>query len=266
MAAKPTAVSLLSSATECIYALGLEAHLVGRSHECDYPPAVSGLPECSIALVDHRKNAASIDAQVKQLSDAGTPMYELNSGTVLGLAPDVIVVQDSCRICAVSPDALSCSTLDCKVVTLCPKTLPDVLANVVEVAEALGHKQRGLDFVEKMQHRLDRLPRPSSPPNVCVLEWIDPLMSCGYVHVSSVQACCENEYSANGHMQCHVHTQVLDPRNHRTWRRMLCPAHSCWSAYGLHHYLGDYDRQPPARLRGRLRLRRETLCPRDCLG
>ena len=181
MAAKPTAVSLLSSATECIYALGLEAHLVGRSHECDYPPAVSGLPECSIALVDHRKNAASIDAQVKQLSDAGTPMYELNSGTVLGLAPDVIVVQDSCRICAVSPDALSCSTLDCKVVTLCPKTLPDVLANVVEVAEALGHRQRGLDFVGKMQHRLDRLPRPSSPRNVCVLEWIDPLMSCGYM-------------------------------------------------------------------------------------
>eukprot|EP00802_Teleaulax_amphioxeia_P007522 Tamp_07529.p1 GENE.Tamp_07529~~Tamp_07529.p1 ORF type:complete len:471 (+),score=78.13 Tamp_07529:212-1414(+) len=129
-------------------------------------------------------------------------MYELNSSTVSGLAPDVIVVQDSCRICAVSPDALSCSTLDCKVVTLCPKTLPDVLANVVEVAEALGHRQRGLDFVGKMQHRLDRLPRPSSPRNVCVLEWIDPLMSCGYwipEIIARGGGCCVPPTAAGAH-------------------------------------------------------------------
>ena len=171
--ATPTVVSLLSGTTECIYAMGLEAHLVGRSHECDYPPAVFELPQCSIALVDHLKPAASIDAQVKELSETGSAMYSLNSNTVSGLAPNVIVVQDSCRICAVSPDALACMPLDCKVVTLIPKTLGDVLDNIVEVAEALGHKQTGLDYVSKMQQRFDLLPKPSgSPPNVAVLGYI----------------------------------------------------------------------------------------------
>ena len=110
-------------------------------------------------------------------------MYTLAGNTVSGLAPDVIVVQDSCRICAVSPGAITCLPLSIKQVVLFPKTLPDVLANIVEVAASLGHEQKGVDYVASLQMRLDRLPAPNAVgmlPGVLVLEWIDPLMSCGY--------------------------------------------------------------------------------------
>jgi iron complex transport system substrate-binding protein len=137
-----TAVSLLSGSTEAIFALGLEAQLVGRSHECDYPAeAVGKLPACSIALVDHLEPAASIDAQVKKLSETGAPLYTLEAATVGALAPDVVFVQDSCRICAVSPSALQGVELaECEVVVLRPRTLQDVLDDIVTVASALGHR------------------------------------------------------------------------------------------------------------------------------
>ena len=128
---RPTVVSLLSSATETIYELGLEVHLVGRSHECDYPPACSALPQCSLAQVNHLQASSCIDRQVKELSESGATMYTLDGDTVARLAPDVIAVQGSCRICAVSPGALTNTALDCKTLVLRPRTLPDVLADVV---------------------------------------------------------------------------------------------------------------------------------------
>lgn len=188
-ASEKTAVSLLSGATETVYALGLQGQLVGRSHECDYPPhAVATLPACSRELVDHHESAASIDQQVKQLSETGEPLYKLEAATVGALAPDVLIVQDSCRICAVSPAALAGAgpaLADCEVVVLRPKTLADVLADIVTVAAALGHRRRGEDYVAKLQARLAGLPAPpaaaaAGPPRVAVLEWVDPLMSCGY--------------------------------------------------------------------------------------
>ena len=115
-ARQPTVVSLLSGATETIYELGLESHLVGISHECDFPPACLQLPVCSFARVDDTGTAAAIDAQVKQMSNSDVPMYQLDGDKVSSLAPDVIIVQDSCRICAVSPGEISCEShlLQCR--------------------------------------------------------------------------------------------------------------------------------------------------------
>ena len=183
-----TVVSLLSGATEAIFAMGLEQQLVGCSHECDYPAAaVAALPTCSLALVDHTDTAAAIDAQVKALSDTGEPMYKLEAATVAALAPDVIIVQDSCRICAVSPSALAGAgpaLLDCEVVTLRPRTLQDVMGDIVSVGAALGHRQLAADYASGLHERLDRLPPApqlgGAAVKVAVLEWVDPLMSCGY--------------------------------------------------------------------------------------
>lgn len=179
---RPTVVSLLSSATETIYQLGLEAHLIGRSHESDYPPACLDLPICSIAQVDTLQHSSAIDAQVKDLSENGAPTYSLASDVIKDLAPDIVVVQDACRICAVSPKELACTQMESRTVVLLPKTIADVLANVIELADALGQRQRGLDCVAGMERRLDHLPKPdvASPPKVAVIEWIDPLMSCGH--------------------------------------------------------------------------------------
>ena len=131
-----TAVSLLSGATEAIFALGLEAQLIGRSHECDYPAEpVAALPACSRELVDPSDTAANIDAQVKQLSESGEPLYRLEAATVGALAPDEVVI-------------------------LRPKTLQDVMDDIVTVASARRHRQRGVDYVTELQGRLTRLARP----------------------------------------------------------------------------------------------------------
>jgi iron complex transport system substrate-binding protein len=199
-----TVVSLLSGATETIFALGLQRQLIGRSHECDYPPApVAALPACSLALVDHAATAASIDAQVKRLSETGEPLYRLETSVVDALDPDVLIVQDSCRICAVSPGALAdaaCLLNDgCHVVTLRPRTLRDVLDDIVTVASALGHRDKGEEYVAQMRGRLAALTvfppagaGIASKPRVAVLEWLDPLMSCGYWIPELVEAAgCE---------------------------------------------------------------------------
>jgi iron complex transport system substrate-binding protein len=213
-----TAVSLLSGSTEAIFALGLEAQLVGRSHECDFPAeAVAKLPACSIALVDHLEPAASIDAQVKKLSESGAPLYTLEAATVGALAPDVLFVQDSCRICAVSPSALQGVELaDCEVVVLRPRTLQDVLDDIVTVASALGHRERGVEYVAQMQARIAALARPVPAPTaarktrVAVLEWVDPLMSCGYWIPELVEAAgCECVLAGKGEHTGYVTLQEL---------------------------------------------------------
>ena len=218
------AVSLLSGATEAIFALGLGAQLIGRSHECDYPvEAVAKLPACSMALVDYLEPAASIDAQVKKLSETGEPLYTLETATVGALAPDVLLVQDSCRICAVSPSALQGVELaECEVVVLRPRTLQDVLDDIVTVASALGHRERGVEYVAQMQARLAALTRPIPAPaafvtaaaaqktRVAVLEWVDPLMSCGYWIPELVAAAgCECVLAGKGEHTGYVALQEL---------------------------------------------------------
>ena len=186
-------VSLLSGATEALHAMGLGHLLVGRSHECDYPPdLVLPLPQVSKALVDPSSPALAIDRSVKERSEAGLTMYALDAAQLDALRPvDVLIVQDSCRICAVSPDALdTCASAclaegGCTVLTLCPRTLPDVLEDTIRIGRAVGEEERARQYTDQMRGRLDALAARGQtlharPPRVAVLEWVDPLMGCGY--------------------------------------------------------------------------------------
>jgi iron complex transport system substrate-binding protein len=190
-------VSLLGASTETIYRLGLESVLVGRSHECDYPPACLDLPCVSRPRLDpDALTSAQIDAVVRDFSAQNEPVYKLQDETLQELAPDLLIAQDQCRVCAVTArDINNASTSTSTKESVCrnipqlilkPATLHDCLNDVLLVANALGYPERGLQLHTTLQHRMDRVKHladsieESKRPRVALLEWCDPTMGCGY--------------------------------------------------------------------------------------
>ncbi len=97
-------VSLLPSSTEILFALGLGERVVGVSHECDFPPAAAELPRLTRARLDSSASSADIDRQVRQLVTQGLSIYDIDEERLRQLSPDLILTQDTCRVCAVSLD------------------------------------------------------------------------------------------------------------------------------------------------------------------
>src|SRR2546423_5832354 len=136
-------ISLISSATEIVCALGFEADLVGRSHECDFPPSVLRLPVCTAPKFDVHGSSSEIDRNVKQLLQDATSVYRVDAELLRKLQPDVIVTQSQCEVCAVSlkdveQAVCSWSGHRAKIVSLQPNNLTDVRADIGRVAEGLG--------------------------------------------------------------------------------------------------------------------------------
>jgi iron complex transport system substrate-binding protein len=180
-------VSLLPSATEIVCALGCRDRLVGRSHECDFPPGVEELPFLTAAKVDPRAGTAEIDRDVRRLVEQGLSVYRIDSEALERLQPDLVVTQDQCQVCAVSlgevEDAVrKVARRDVRIVSLSPLSLSDVLRDVLRVAGALGVDARGAAVVETISARLDRVRRAACGPRPRVLhvEWMEPLMVGGH--------------------------------------------------------------------------------------
>jgi iron complex transport system substrate-binding protein len=191
-------ISLLASATEMVAALGCLDQLVGRSHECDYPPEVLALPVVSTVQIDTNTSSAQIDAQVKQLAQEkrepedpalkALSIYAIDVDKLQELRPDVIFTQTQCEVCAVSErdviQAIAQLTgLQPLVVSLTPYRLQDVWEDVLRVGHALGKRDQAQALVEKYQQRLANLAVKTATfgtrPSVAVLEWLDPLMGAG---------------------------------------------------------------------------------------
>ena len=181
-------VSLIASATEIVCALGFEPQLVGRSHECDYPPSVAGLPVCSASKVAIGAASRDIDGQVRGIVADGLSVYRVDPAVLDGLAPTVIVTQTQCEVCAVSlkdVEAAVCELVGSRprIVSLEPMSLGDIWNDIRAVASALGHPQRADDLVARLVDRLAavRAAARSKPtrPSIACIEWIDPLMSAG---------------------------------------------------------------------------------------
>ncbi len=181
-------VSLIASATETVAALGCEDRLVGRSHECDFPPAVKRLPVCTAAKIDIHAGSAEIDRQVKRLLSQAVSIYTVNADLLQKLQPDVIVTQSQCEVCAVSlrdVEAAICSLVDSRprIVSVEPNALADIWVGIRQVAEALDVGERGEALNSQLQGRLDsirqRAVRLSARPTVACIEWIEPLMAAG---------------------------------------------------------------------------------------
>ncbi len=194
-------VSLLASATEIIAELGCLDQLVGRSHECDYPPEVQQLPLVSRAQIDTDASSHQIDAQIKQLAQAkdavqdkalkALSIYAIDVAQLQALQPDVIITQTQCEVCAVSErDVMRAvqqlTGLQPRVVSLAPYRLSDVWEDVLRIGRALERLEHAKTLVRKYQQRLEYLHAVatalnvnSRKPRVTILEWLDPLMAAG---------------------------------------------------------------------------------------
>jgi iron complex transport system substrate-binding protein len=181
-------VSLLPSATEIVCLLGLEESLVGRSHECDFPESIKHLPVCSEANFPDGMTSNEIDVKVKEILADALSVYTVKREQIKVLAPDVIITQDQCEVCAVSlkdvEDAL-CDLLnkDAQIVSLQPNSLDDIFQDIIKVATALDVKEKGEAVVEELQERVDiirhKLKYIDQKPTVACIEWLEPMMVSG---------------------------------------------------------------------------------------
>jgi iron complex transport system substrate-binding protein len=177
-------VSLLPSATEIIARLGLADSLVGRSNECTYPPQVTLLPVVTAARIDPAElESVDIDRQVREAIRDGQSLYAVDAALIERLAPDVIVTQDLCAVCAVSSGELgSACPVGATVISLDPSTLEEVAASIETLASRLGVSERGREVASEMLATIDDVRRRTDTairagahrPRVFVAEWIDP--------------------------------------------------------------------------------------------
>jgi len=179
-------VSLLASGTELVAALGLGDRLVGRSHECDYPEWVKRLPSLSRPTFDIVGSSGEIDARVRERLRSGAPLYEIDEAQLAALAPDVIITQTHCEVCAVSPADLvhgvAAKLERRQVVALSTGTVDGLLDGFVHVAEVLDAAAGGRRLVAEIRARLAavaEVTRPLRHPRVACLEWIEPLFAMG---------------------------------------------------------------------------------------
>lgn len=183
----PRIVSLLSSSTEIVAALGCLDWLVGRSHECDYPPAVLTLPICSRPRVDPSASSLEIDTQVKSLVTQQISIYEVDGPQLAQLQPDLILTQMLCEVCAVSDrDVLAALGPDLlprtRLLSLSPTCLAETWDDIQTVADALGVSLRGKEVVTRLRSRMTTLRERVSQhtrPRVACIEWLSPLMAAG---------------------------------------------------------------------------------------
>jgi iron complex transport system substrate-binding protein len=181
--------SLLPSATEVIALLGLHDELVGISHECDYPPSIRNVPIMVEPMIPpHGLASADIDKQVRQLVASGQRLYRLNDHLLRQAQPDLILSQDLCHVCAVTPDqlhdALCSMPRQPTVLTLNPSTVLDVIHDVVRIGDAAGRSAEGHRLAAHLRDRLEtvhtRIQTISNRPRVVCIEWLSPLYIAGH--------------------------------------------------------------------------------------
>ncbi len=184
----PRIVTLLPSATEIVCALGFEAQLVGRSHECDFPASVVRLPALTEPKFNPEGTSAEIDQRVKKIVGDALSVYRVDAAKLRELRPDLIVTQSQCEVCAVSEREVEAAVAEWlgarpKIVSLAPYALDDIFTDMQRVADALDAQARGTELVGVLRARLskiaDKARVASERPRVATIEWIDPLMAGG---------------------------------------------------------------------------------------
>lgn len=179
-------VSLLPGATEILAALGLTEVIVGRSHECDYPPEIQSRPVCTSARINSAASSATIHQDINELLQSALSIYQIETKVLEQLQPTHIVTQDQCDVCAVSLKEveLALATLTQihpQIISLKPNVLADVLADIDTIANTVGVDSRRL--VEDLESRIKICQQKvaglslTELPTVACIEWIDPLMT-----------------------------------------------------------------------------------------
>jgi iron complex transport system substrate-binding protein len=180
-------LSLLPSATEIVYALGLEDDLVGVTHECDWPPAARAKRPVSFSALPPTAQPAEVDRLVSASIDGGEPIYRLDNEAVRELRPDLVLTQDLCAVCAVPSghvnDALELLGCHAEVVSMDPSSLGEVLDCILNVGAVTGTEKAATSFVDGLRRRVRAVadsvagePRPRT----FALEWSDPPFNGGH--------------------------------------------------------------------------------------
>jgi iron complex transport system substrate-binding protein len=247
--------SLLSSATEIVYELGLEARLVAISHECDWPPEALSLPRLSRVRFDPAGlTSGEIDAEVRRCMLEYGSVYEIDARALAHARPDLILTQAVCEVCAVPTpsvhDAVRALDTPPLVLSLDAHTLGEIIDSVAQVADAAGEAAHGAETAASLRARVDRVRRAVEGrprPRVLALEWLDPPFAPGHWIPEMIDiAGGENLIGTTGGRSVEIpwaEVESLDPD-----RLLLVPC-----GYGLEQARADAERA-----RDRLR----TIAPR----
>jgi iron complex transport system substrate-binding protein len=179
--------SLVPSATEMLFALGLGDQVVAVTHECDYPPGAEQLPHLTRSVIPDDLDAAGIDRAVRERTGHGEALYELDEGLLEELYVDLIVTQAVCEVCAVSFDDVQAAAERLpsrpQVISLDPSTIGEVLADVSRLAEAAGVPEAGERLTAEAAARIavvEDAVEGAASPRVAALEWLDPVFIGGH--------------------------------------------------------------------------------------
>ncbi|HEX4209923.1 MAG TPA: cobalamin-binding protein [Candidatus Binataceae bacterium] len=181
-------VSLLPSATEIVCAVGFENALVGRSHECDFPPKVTSLPVLTSPKFNPHGSSADLNQRVMTILADALAVYRVDADKLRELRPDVIVTQSQCDVCAVSLREVEDAVAQWigtrpTIISLAPYALADIFTDIERVATTLGVEERGREVTQRLLSRMDAISSQAtvteSRPRIAIVEWIDPLMAAG---------------------------------------------------------------------------------------
>jgi iron complex transport system substrate-binding protein len=180
-------VSLVPHATELLFALGLGDDVVAVTHECDFPGEVRELPQITRDVLPSGLSSAEIDAAVRERTERGEAIYELDESRLGELEPDLIVTQRLCAVCAVSYDDVVAVANRIRsrprVVSLDPRTLGEAMGDIRTIAQATGARDAALDLVTRQRGRIDRIRlavRGARRVPVAALEWLHPVFIAGH--------------------------------------------------------------------------------------
>lgn len=181
--------SLLPSATEIVYALGLGDRLVGVTHECDYPPEARNLAVLTSSVLDHAgKSSREIHRHIEQQIHSGSSIYQLNQEKLEQLEPDLILTQELCTVCAVSYETVNRAVRllegNCKVVSLEPTCLEEIVTSMETVGGLTGAAEAAETAAASLRRRIAEVGLRTEPlkrrPTVFAMEWVEPLFAAGH--------------------------------------------------------------------------------------
>lgn len=188
--------SLLPSATEVLFALGLGDSVAGVTHECDFPPEAAGKPALIQPRVDPNAKSDDLDRSVRELMSRGESLYAVRDNLLREIEPDLIITQDLCHVCAASPDDLASALAKMqkspRILTLQPHTLADVWNDIRRIGDATGKSREAEEFANCQADKVAAVRAAAAAagkrPRVACIEWLDPIYVGGHWVPEMVEA------------------------------------------------------------------------------